>query len=99
MLYTLTDKLEVNENPVIEVMGKKLTVQADAETVLKLLDIVERLGETKASMEATDLLFNDKDRKALSALKLSWVNFTKVLNVAIALALGDDPDDDAQGEQ
>ena len=98
MLYSLTDKLELNENPVIEVMGKKLTVQADAETVLKLMDLYETKGESKASVKAVDLLFNEKDKKTLNSLKLSFVNYGKVMSTAIALALGDDPEANEQGE-
>ena len=98
MLYSLTDKLELNENPVIEIMGKKLTVQADAETVLKLMDLYETKGESKASVKAVDLLFNEKDKKTLNSLKLSFVNYGKVMSTAIALALGDDPEANEQGE-
>lgn len=98
MLYSLTDKLELNENPVIEIMGKKLTVQADAETVLKLMDLYETKGESKASVEAVDLLFSEKDKKALNSLKLNFVNYAKVMRTAIALALGDDPEANEQGE-
>ena len=98
MLYSLTDKLELNENPVIEVMGKKLTVQADAETVLKLMDLYDTKGEGRASIEAVDLLFNEKDRKTLKSLKLNFVNYSKVISTALDLALGDDPEAEKQGE-
>lgn len=97
MIYSLTDKLEFAENPQIQIKDTILTVQADARTVLRLMDIVNTKGETEAALEAAGLLFSAKDKKALDALGLSMVDYTQVIATAMSLAVGEDPDE-AAGE-
>ena len=98
MLYSLTDKLRFEENPKIEIKGTTLTVNADAETVLKLMDIVNKKGEVEGALEAVNLLFSAKDRKALAELKLSMIDYTTVISTAMQLAVGENPDE-AQAEE
>ena len=98
MLYSLTDKLKFDENPQIEVKGKLLTVKADARTVLKLMDIVNTKGETEGALEAVNLLFSEKDQKAIDSLKLSMGDYVTLVATAIQLAVGEDPDEES-GEQ
>ena len=97
MLYSLTDKLKFDENPQIEIKDKIVTVKADAETVLKLLSLIEEKGEMQATLECIDLLFSPADKKTINSLKLSFNDFTKLIEVATSLALGNDPDAE-QGE-
>lgn len=97
MLYSLTDKLKFNENPQIEIKGKKITVKSDAETVLSLLSLIEEKGETQATLQVVDLLFSPADRKTIHSLKLGFEDYVKLIEVATSLALGNDPDE-AQGE-
>lgn len=92
MLYTLTDKLNFEENPQIEIKDKKITVKADAETVLKLLSIIEEKGETQATLQVVDLLFSPADKKTIHSLKLGFSDYVKLIEVATSLALGNDPD-------
>ena len=92
MLYSLTDKLNFNENPQIEIKGKTITVQADAETVLKLLSMIEEKGEMQATLEVVDLLFSPADKKTIHSLKLGFSDYVKLIEVATTLALGNDPD-------
>ena len=98
MTYSLTDKLSFDENPVIEVKGKKFTVKSDAEIILQLLDILQSYGETQATIRAFEILFSEKDQKGIKDLKLSFKDYVKFLEVAIDLALGEDPDADEPGE-
>lgn len=98
MIYSLTDKLKFEDNPQIEIKGTVLTVKSDAETVLKLMDIVTTKGEVEGAMEAVNLLFSAKDRKALEALKLSMGDYTTVLTTAMQLAVGDNPDEEHSEE-
>ena len=97
MLYSLTDKLNFNENPQIEIKDKKITVKADAETVLKLLSLIEEKGEMSATLEVVDLLFSPADKKTIHSLKLGFTDYVKLIEVATSLALGNDPDE-TQGE-
>ncbi len=100
MKYTLTDKLNFEDNPILKVKDKELEIQADAETVLKLMDILQEKGETAASVDAINILFNDKDRKKIKDLKLSFNDYVILINTSISLALGEDPDsEDTLGEE
>ena len=92
MLYSLTDKLKFEDNPQIKIKDTVLTVKSDAETVLKLMDIVSKKGETEGTIEAVNLLFSAKDIKALNALKLSMADYITVISTATSLAVGEDPD-------
>lgn len=98
MVYSLTDKLSFEDNPQIELKGKTITVKAEAETALKLFDILENEGEVKATMKAFDLLFSEKDKKYIDSLKLKMNDFQKLLNVAMDLCIGADPDADVESE-
>ena len=97
MLYSLTDKLNFNDDPQIEIKGKKITVKSDAETVLKLLALIEEEGEMQATLKVSDLIFSPTDLKTIKSLKLSFGDYIKLIEVATALALGNDPDAE-QGE-
>ena len=59
MLYSLTEKLSFEENPQIKIKDKVITVKAEAETALKLMDLLDTEGEIKASIKAPELLFSD----------------------------------------
>lgn len=98
MVYSLTEKLNFEESPQIEIKNKKITVKSDAETALKLVDVLDREGEMQASIKATKLLFSEKDQKIISDLKLNMHDYSILLRTAIALCLGNDPDEDSDSE-
>lgn len=98
MVYSLTEKLNFEESPQIEIKNKKITVKSDAETALKLVDVLDREGEMQASIKATKLLFSEKDQKIISDLKLNMRDYSILLRTAIALCLGNDPDEDSDSE-
>lgn len=98
MLYSLTDKLNFDDKPQIEVSGKVLTIDNSAVTVLKLMDMVQNKGELEGAKSVLDLLFSEKDRKVIEKLNLSIGNYIKLCEVCMDLALGNDPDHKEQGE-
>jgi hypothetical protein len=98
MLYSLTDKLSFEDNPMIEINGEVIHVKADAMTVLQLMDVVSKKGEVEGAVEATKLLFSEADREKLSAMNLSMKDYIVVVSTAITLAVGEDPDDMTEGE-
>lgn len=100
MIYSLTDKLNFEDNPVIKIKDKKVVVQADAETVLSLVDALQEKGEMQATLEAANLLFTEKDKKIIKSLKLGFQDYMTLISTAISLALGEDPDkeENIQGE-
>lgn len=97
-VYNLTDKLNFEDNPKIKIKGKEYEVKADAETVLTLLELLKTKGEFEATMEAASILFSEKDLKAIKALKLSFRDYSVLLETAASLALGNDPDATESGE-
>lgn len=98
MKYSLTDKLNFDDNPVIDIKGKLINVNSDAETVLKLMDLIESKGEMETSKEAPNLLFSEKDLKTIKDLKLQFNDYMTVISTAIALAIGEDPDADTKNQ-
>lgn len=99
MLYSLTEKLTFAEDPQIEVKGKVLTIKSDAETVLKLLDVIQNESQIDGAKATIDMLLSEKDKKVFKSLNLNiadWRTFTETM---VALALGNDPDAEAQGEE
>lgn len=61
----ITEKLSFDENPKIVIKGETFEVNADAETMLKIMGEFSNKGEMKGSIVAYDLMFNDKERKKL----------------------------------
>lgn len=92
MIYSLTDKLKFAEDPQIEIKGKVITVKSDAETVLKLLDIVQNESAYNGAVSAVDLLLSEKDKKTLKSLNLNIADYMKFTEAMVDLALGNDPD-------
>lgn len=98
MVYSLTEKLNFEKDPQIQIKDKTITVKSDAETALKLVDILDREGEMRASIKASELLFSAKDYKTITSLGLSMRDYSILLRTAIALCLGNDPDEDLDSE-
>ena len=96
MLYSITDKLDFENNPQIEIKGKKITVNADAKTILKILAVTKGKDDAEATLEAIDLLFSKKDREIIDSFKLSMKDYLTLVSTAVALAMGEDPDKKTQ---
>ncbi len=93
----ITDKLNFDENPVIVVKGREIEVNTDASTMLKLLAMVDD-GNPSASViaEMADLLFTEQGKENLDSLKLSIADYSKVVEIAMDLATGDDEEGEQQ---
>lgn len=98
MVYSLTDKLKFEANPQMELKGRVITINAEAETALKMLDILETEGEMKATMKVADLLFSEEDKAYIDSLKLSMADYGTLLSTAMDLCIGNDPDADKKSE-
>lgn len=98
MRYDLTEKLKFNEDPVLVVQDTELTVHSDAESVLKLMDVLGSKGEVAGAVEAAELLFGAKDRKKMADMKLKMDDYLLVIKAAIQLAMGVDPEEEPTGE-
>lgn len=98
MIYNMTEKLKFDSDPVLTIKDTELTIKSEAETVLQLLDIVSAKGELAAARACMELLLSPDDQKKLKALHLSTRDYVEVMSTAMSLALGEDPDEDIQGE-
>lgn len=93
----ITEKLTFEGNPSLMIKGKKLEVNADAPTMLKVMGLMGTgepgLNET---LKTYDLMFPEKSQKEIEKLKLSFQDLTVVIQEAISLITGEDMN---QGEQ
>lgn len=98
MNYNLTEKLKFNENPTITINDTVLTVDASAETVLKLMDIIVNESELEGAIKAAELVFGRDDYEKLRSLDLNINDFVLVIQTALSLAIGSNPDEENVGE-
>lgn len=93
----ITDKLSFDENPALVIKGKRLEVNADAPTMLKIMNLMTADGvEIEQIGEAYELVFPEKSRKEIDKLKLSINDWTTVVMEAMNLIMDDG---DSRGEQ
>lgn len=93
----ITEKLSFDENPCLTIKGKDIEVNADAPTVLKAMGIFTS-EDTGADDIVTiyDLIFPEKSKKKLEALKPSFNDLIIIIEEAIMLITGEEA---ATGEQ
>lgn len=86
----ITDKLSFDENPKLKIKGMMVTVNADAETMLKIMGAFGNESEMQASLKAYELMFSEKDRKKINSLKLSAKSLMTLIQEAMSLVMGED---------
>lgn len=94
----ITEKLDFESNPKIKIKGKEYEVNADAETVLKIMGLLGD-GESvkpKDVAEMYNLLFSAKERKEIAKLNLQFNDFQVLVEAAIGLIT--DSEENKQGE-
>lgn len=91
----ITEKLSFDGNPYLMIKDKKLEVNADAPTMLKVMGVLS-VGEPgpKEIMEMIDLMIPKESQKTLDGLHLSFNDLVIVVQEAVSLITGDV----AQGE-
>lgn len=93
----ITDKLSFDENPALVIKGERLEVNADAPTMLKIMNLMTADGvEIEQIGEAYELVFPEESRKEIDKLKLSINDWTTVVMEAMNLIMDDG---DSRGEQ
>lgn len=93
MLYNMTEKLALSEDPMLQIKDQVLTINSDAENVLKLMEILSNEGEIEAALDIEKLLFSEADREKIKKLKLKINDYITMIQIATSLALGEDPDE------
>lgn len=93
----ITDKLSFDENPFLVIKGKKLEVNADAPTMLKVMGLMGK-GDPGPDeiMQAYNMVFTDKAQKEIEKLKVSFKDLMIIIESAVDLIVGEDSE---PGEQ
>lgn len=79
-----------NQNPCLMINGEKLEVNADAPTMMKVINVTRNGGTSEENMnELYELVFPEKSRKVIDSLKLLVPDWMTVIQEAIKLITGD----------
>lgn len=93
----ITDKLELGGNPCLVIGDTELQVNADAATVLKIMDKHKDTDTSDMSVDAMldmyELIFPEKSRDEITALNLSFTDFQIVIEEAMNLIIGEEEAD------
>lgn len=93
----ITEKLTFDGNPSLKIKGKVLEVNADAPTMLKVMNFMGQDGLVPERInDAYELIFPDKSRKEIEKMRLSVNDWMIVVQEAMTLVMGED---NSQGEQ
>lgn len=92
----ISDKLAFGENPEIVINGERMEVNADAETVLRLMGTMSGPRTIDKVMDSLNLLFGENNVKKICAMtdvygrKLKVSSLMAILEQAVSLAMGGD---------
>ena len=95
MTIDITDKLNFEEPPKLKIKDMTIAVNADAPTMLKVMQRLGNGDDTKPKdiSDMYELLFEEKERKKLDSMKLSFGDFQKVIMGAVSAVTGVDMDE------
>lgn len=94
----ITEKLSSAELPKLRIRGVELEVNDDAETVLKLMGMVNNGLSNEDVLDALELLFTEDSRKAMAGMKLKFKDYLVAITAAMDLAIGTGEDDEGEAE-
>lgn len=91
-IINITDKLDFSGKPKIIVKDTELTVNDDAETMLKIMGILGEYDEPgpKEVIEMYELAFDKENREKIKELALNAKSFTTLVFTAIHLISGEE---------
>ncbi|MFT4107744.1 MAG: hypothetical protein QM657_18475 [Lacrimispora sp.] len=89
-MIDITEKLTFDGNPSLIIKGKKLEVNADAPTMLRIMALmsVNDIGP-KEVVEIYDMIFPDKSKKEVEKLGLNFNDLIIVVQEAVELITRD----------
>lgn len=93
----ITDKLSFDGNPTLVIKGKKLEINADAPTVLKVMNFMQKedINDMEVVSNMYELIFPEKSRTEINKMKPSINDWMTIVQEAMTLVTGDLDD---QGE-
>ena len=94
-MIDITEKLEFDENPVLKIGTVEAEVNADAETVLRLMGVFADGDDMHAVSQALNLIFKPEDIEKICNLKkgkkkLSAKALMTIIQAAMNLIMGED---------
>ena len=93
----ITAKLTFDENPRLIIREEEIEVNADAPTMLKVMDLMTNDGVRIDQINnAYELIFPEKSRETVDEMHLSVQDWITVVQEAISLIMNEDS---APGEQ
>ena len=94
----ITEKLSFEDNPSLVIKGKAIEVNADAPTMLKVMNLMSNDDPgAQDIMDAYDMIFSGKSKTELEKLKLDFKDLIIVVQEAVQLISG--VEEPAGGEQ
>lgn len=92
----ITEKLTFEGNPLLIIKGKKLEVNADAPTMLKVMGIMSAETPNLTEMlQAYEMMFTEKAKAEIVKLGINTKDLMIVISEAVSLVMGEA---DSQGE-
>lgn len=87
----ITEKLSFDENPKLKIKKVECEVNADAPTMLKLMQLIGDGKDVSPNdvVKMYELLFNEADRKKIDNLKLQFKDFQTLVMTAMGLVTGE----------
>lgn len=85
----ITSKLEFDGNPKLRIKDKEIEVNADAPTMLKVMNLVVDDPTPKEVIALYNLVFPEESRKVLDDMKLNFTDLITVVEAAVSAISGD----------
>lgn len=85
----ITNKLEFDGNPKLKIKDKEIEVNADAPTMLKVMNLVGDDPTPKEVIALYNLVFPEESRKVLDDMKLNFSDLITVVEAAVSAISGD----------
>lgn len=91
----ITDKLDFESNPILVIGNVEAEVNADAESVLRLIGTFSEKRDMEAISYALNIIFKKEDVEAICKIekdgkKLSAKSLMKIIEAAMDLVMGED---------
>lgn len=84
----ITSKLEFDGNPKLRIKDKEIEVNADAPTMLKVMNMVGDDPTPKDIIALYNLVFPEESRKVLDDMKLNFADLITVVEAAVSVISG-----------
>ena len=84
----ITSKLEFDGNPKLRIKDKEIEVNADAPTMLKVMNLVGDDPTPKEVITLYNLVFPEESRKVLDDMKLNFADLITVVEAAVSVISG-----------